>query len=307
MNFADEEYVRFYTRDTTTWKMMKWQAKCVMALMLKGKFDRSGVFDSGGHTMSHAVTAVIDLPLEVVEVGLAHILELGIWVQNGHLLVWPNYVEAQTCRRSDRARQQESRRNRATEAAATGVTNVTDGHTASQPVTQSRAEQSNTDRSNTSSSGGASLDKSQLGDSVRQVWEFWRNDTGHPKSILDPKRKALIGKRLREGATVDELCAAIRNRRNDPWLMGSGGKIYDGIETLLRDRAQVERLAALSEAATGDYPAETREQRDTRELATLERKARAGAYTDKITEKARAGKLDVAKLLKFMRERKIPI
>jgi hypothetical protein len=307
MNFADEDYVRFYTRDTTTWKMMGWQARCVMALMLKGKFDRSGVFDSGGHNMSHAVTAVITLPLEHVEVGLAELLQMKIWTQKGALLIWPNYVEAQNCRRSDRARQAESRRNRATEAMETGVTTVTSSHTPSQHVTPSQAEPSQAERSISSSSGKPSPDKRVLNDAIRQVWEFWKADTHHPKAILDPKRKSFITKRLHEGATVEELCAAIRNRRNDPWLMGSGGKVFDSILTLLRDRDQVERLAALTESATGEYPAETREQRDAREMDALERKARAGKYTDKITEQARNGTLNVAKLHKFMRDKGIPI
>jgi hypothetical protein len=90
----------------------------------------------------------------------------------------------------------------------------------------------------------------QAGPDVHEVFDFWKRDTGKTKAVLDAKRAARIASRIREGATVDELKQAIRNRRNDQFLMGSGtnssGVVYDGIETLLRDRAQFERLFALN-------------------------------------------------------------
>ena len=79
------------------------------------------------------------------------------------------------------------------------------------------------------------------------VFDFWRAETGHERAKLDPKRRRRIAARLREGFTVEELQEAIRNRRNDPFLMGQNdtGRVYDGLETLLRDAAQVERLRDL--------------------------------------------------------------
>lgn len=83
---------------------------------------------------------------------------------------------------------------------------------------------------------------------IAEVFDFWRSETGRTRSRLDPKRARRIAARIGEGSTVDELKAAIRNRRNDPFLMGQNdtGRVYDGIETLLRDAAQVERLCALA-------------------------------------------------------------
>jgi hypothetical protein len=85
---------------------------------------------------------------------------------------------------------------------------------------------------------------------IEAVWAFWQNDTGHTRSILDRKRARRIAERLKD-FTVEELCEAIRNRRNDPWLMGtskgSDGTVYDGILTLLRDVGQVERLRDLKQ------------------------------------------------------------
>jgi hypothetical protein len=86
---------------------------------------------------------------------------------------------------------------------------------------------------------------------VLEVFEFWKQDTGHAGAFLDRKRGRRILSRLRENKTVEDLKQAIRNRRNDPHLMGTSvggdGKVYDGIETLLRDNGQVERLMALKE------------------------------------------------------------
>lgn len=149
MNYPDESYVRLYTSDTATWSLLGWEGQTVLLHMLRGKFDRSGVFSCGRHEPSQAVTAVTRLPLAVVEIGLAAILREGVWILNAGQLVWPTYHYAQTCPRSDRLRQAESRKNRAI-AAALPITppanslsqNVTECHElsqASQSVTLSLA------------------------------------------------------------------------------------------------------------------------------------------------------------------------
>jgi hypothetical protein len=82
---------------------------------------------------------------------------------------------------------------------------------------------------------------------VRTVFDAWQEDTGHHRTILDRKRARRILARKREGFTTERLILAITNRRNDPFLMGENdtGRVYDDIETLLRDAAQVERLERL--------------------------------------------------------------
>lgn len=114
---------------------------------------------------------------------------------------------------------------------------------------------------------------------VVQVFEFWREETSHARAVLDRKRAARIESRLREGFTPERLCAAIANRRNDPFLMGSNdtGRIFDGIETLLRDAAQVERLEKLTAPLTGKSvgfkSAGTLQLERAARMATEERKA----------------------------------
>lgn len=84
---------------------------------------------------------------------------------------------------------------------------------------------------------------------VLEVFEGWKRDTGHSNAVLDAKRAKRIEARLRQGFTPDQLVTAIGHRRNDPFLMGQndGGRVFDGIETLLRDAAQVERLLGLTQ------------------------------------------------------------
>lgn len=73
---------------------------------------------------------------------------------------------------------------------------------------------------------------------------------------------------------MDELCRAITGAKGDPWLMGKNPsrKRYDGIETLLRDAAQVEKLRDMAgdahamAIAQGQYSATT-----ARNLETLQR------------------------------------
>ena len=149
MNYEDEEYVRYYTRETVGWKALGWEGQAVLALMLHGKFDRSGVFDCDGHDPSHAVTLVTGAPIEVTAVGLKRLTDCGAWVIVGGRIVWPKYVHAQSCRRTDKARQRESRDKRRVDALNPTVTNsddpshaVTGGHKLSllAEAEQSRAE-----------------------------------------------------------------------------------------------------------------------------------------------------------------------
>ena len=86
---------------------------------------------------------------------------------------------------------------------------------------------------------------------AKTVFEAWKQDTGHTQAKLDNKRLARIKARLKDGFTVEQLIQAIKNRRFDSWLMGTDSKshkVYDGIETLLRDTAQVEKLLDLYQA-----------------------------------------------------------
>ncbi len=87
---------------------------------------------------------------------------------------------------------------------------------------------------------------------VRLVFGEWQREHGHPQSKLDAKRTALIRRALKVH-TPEQLGQAIRGALKDDWLMGRDPKSprkYDGIETLLRDTAQIERLIDLETGKT---------------------------------------------------------
>jgi hypothetical protein len=94
-------------------------------------------------------------------------------------------------------------------------------------------------------------DKPDPSDSVRLVFDAWLSEhvdpAHHAKCKLNGKRKALIKARLRERYTPDQLIAAIRGVKNSRWHMGENdeGRRYTGLETILRDGAQVEKFESL--------------------------------------------------------------
>ncbi len=86
---------------------------------------------------------------------------------------------------------------------------------------------------------------------IKRVFEFWKKVMKHPQSKLDAKRKKRICARLREGFTPENLRDALLGALKDDFLMGKdkyAKRKFDGIETLLRDAAQVERLIELNSA-----------------------------------------------------------
>lgn len=87
---------------------------------------------------------------------------------------------------------------------------------------------------------------------VRDVFECWQRVHVHPTARLDPKRIARIRGALKLRSAGD-LCQAIRGALKDDWLMGRDLKSprkYDGLETILRDAAQIERLIDLETGKT---------------------------------------------------------
>jgi uncharacterized protein YdaU (DUF1376 family) len=93
---------------------------------------------------------------------------------------------------------------------------------------------------------------------VETAFAYWQARLGHPGAILDRKRASRIEARLREnGGDVSELLYAVDGALRDDWLMGRDAKShrrYDGIETVFRDREQVERLVASVPGRNGQHP-----------------------------------------------------
>lgn len=138
MNFGDEHYVRIYTRDTKTWLKWGWEGQAVFLFVMR-KLDKAGMLDDIDEPISD-ISLMTGLPEEVVSIGLNRVISSGALELVGSRMICPNYVEAQSARKSDRARQQESRAKRAAEAR---VTSVTSGHDLGQSVTKRDSESQN--------------------------------------------------------------------------------------------------------------------------------------------------------------------
>lgn len=124
MDFANESYVRLYTRDTMTWKRFNWQAKAVVPLLLR-KLDRSGVLELAGLEPAEAVALAIELPLEVVAEAMPVLFKLEVFEVHGDVLVEPKFIEAQECIKSDKLRAKEYRVRRRSQAMGEPSQNVT--------------------------------------------------------------------------------------------------------------------------------------------------------------------------------------
>lgn len=88
---------------------------------------------------------------------------------------------------------------------------------------------------------------------VRLVFDEWRRVFGHPTAKLDSKRTLRIKSRLKD-FTVEQLCKALAGAAKDDWTMGKDPKSprrFDGIETVLRDTAQVERFLEMGSKKPG--------------------------------------------------------
>lgn len=89
----------------------------------------------------------------------------------------------------------------------------------------------------------SSLRSDSAREDVKLVFGHWQRIWNHPGASLDPKRQRRIEARLKD-FTAEQLCDAIAGFRHSPWHTGTDpkgqGVVYDSLDTLLRDSAQVE-------------------------------------------------------------------
>jgi len=120
MDFANEHYVRLYTRDTTTWKRLQFTGQTTLMHLLR-KLDMAGVIDIEDMEPWEAVVLHCHVPAEIAKPGMAECLRLGVVLHRGRTLVAPNYRVANEVSKSDRQRQHESRERRRVRAMTENV------------------------------------------------------------------------------------------------------------------------------------------------------------------------------------------
>jgi hypothetical protein len=92
------------------------------------------------------------------------------------------------------------------------------------------------------------------------VFRYWRDSMGFDpnRTILNDKRRARLIARLREnGGDVSELLHAVDGALRDDWTMGRdprSTKLYNGTETIFRDREKVEALLVLAPNRDTEHP-----------------------------------------------------
>lgn len=142
MRWEDERYVRLYTRDTADWMALPWQARAVFYELLR-KVDRAGILPVGKSGF-RGVANIFHMPVDVVESGIAALVEDGCIQKSPDSVIIPNFLTAQESRQTDAARKRAQRERdiaRATNEekpndSANGVSHeVTDTHAESHDVT----------------------------------------------------------------------------------------------------------------------------------------------------------------------------
>jgi hypothetical protein len=107
MRWADEVYVKVYTRDTAEWLALGWEAQSLLLAILR-KADRAGIV-SLGRTGLRGIAGLTGFPGEVVSRALPVLLDDGCLEQTPDALVVRNFLAAQETPASDRARKQAQR------------------------------------------------------------------------------------------------------------------------------------------------------------------------------------------------------
>lgn len=140
MDWANEQYVRVYTRETADDLDLSWEALAIWRALLI-KFDQSGIISARNGWLS--VARMTRIPVEVVERCGPELIKDGrIKAIDGGFLA-PNFVDAQTTSKSDRVRQKESRDRRRAAAESqvidppSSISNL--NNNLSQPVTSGHA------------------------------------------------------------------------------------------------------------------------------------------------------------------------
>lgn len=109
MRWEDENYVRFYTRDTADWLLLTWQARGLFGLLMRIA-DRAGIIPLGKAGL-RSLAGLLHAPWAEIESALGELLADGCIEHSvsENKLVIPRFVEAQEATRSDRQRQKEKR------------------------------------------------------------------------------------------------------------------------------------------------------------------------------------------------------
>jgi hypothetical protein len=109
VRWEDERYIRWYTRNNPEWCVLPWQTRGLWGLILR-EVDRAGILDLGKLGLP-AIAVAVRAPWEEIEPNVYRLLDDGCLRhrEDLHLVIAPNFVDAQEAAQSDRARAKSSR------------------------------------------------------------------------------------------------------------------------------------------------------------------------------------------------------
>lgn len=231
MDWQDERYVRLFTRDTPEWICWPWQARCVLAMLLR-KVDRTGAIGCGRLGV-RGLAAAIGLPEDVTRVGLEALVEDGCVVSTktqdargaaGQLVVAVrNFIEAQEAVRSDAARQRDHReqvrakRSKEQEADVTLELFRSRDVTLAVPAvpTEPKEDPSGSSFEDPNGEPPKPRPKTQRQLDVERVYDAWRVELNKPDLPAGKEWFKLVGALLRDGAKVEQLCLVPKGAKID--------------------------------------------------------------------------------------------
>jgi len=118
LDYSNERYVRIFTRDTTNWCLLSWQARSLY-LLISRKLDRAGVLDLEGEDPVRAIAANTGVPEDVVSAALPELVgprgqfQLNPDYDHGSGCIFdPTFREKEEARQSDAARSRAARERR---------------------------------------------------------------------------------------------------------------------------------------------------------------------------------------------------
>jgi hypothetical protein len=232
VNWSDERYVKLYVRNTATWVLWPWQARAVFPSMLKA-MNGAGIIETGSGDPLTALSVLIAMPREVVEVGLSAIIESRTIesIRDGYLM--PKFIEAQEATKTDSLRKRDQRERQRAQARAIPRVDVTRGHEVSravplqpspaQPTTSPPPAQpipeATADAVDLVIGRMLEVQDQQPANDVVNAWN--RLPKPFPKvATLTSKRKATVLARLREVPEVGRWRSAIALLPASPFLRG---------------------------------------------------------------------------------------
>jgi hypothetical protein len=119
MRWADERYVRVYTRDTGEWLALGWEAQALFLFALR-KADRAGIVQTG-KARARGLAGMTGMPLDVVERVLPLLLDDGCMREAPNAYIIPNFIAAQETPTSDAQRKRDQRERDRDKAVADGA------------------------------------------------------------------------------------------------------------------------------------------------------------------------------------------